>query len=53
MAEMRKAWRKLVRDTHPDQMIARGVPEEAVKLAEKKMVAINLAWDEINERGAT
>ena len=50
--ELRKAWRKLVRETHPDQMIARGVPAEAVKLAEKKMVAINRAWDKISERGS-
>ncbi|MCA1774458.1 MAG: molecular chaperone DjiA, partial [Loktanella sp.] len=35
MDDIRKAWRNLVRDTHPDRMIARGVPEEAVKLAEK------------------
>ncbi len=49
-ADMRKAWRQLVRDTHPDRMMARGVPQEAVKMAEKKMVAINRAWDEINER---
>jgi hypothetical protein len=26
------------------------VPQEAVKMAEKRMVAINRAWDEINER---
>ncbi|MBU2993902.1 molecular chaperone DjiA [Octadecabacter sp. 1_MG-2023] len=52
MTEIRRAWRKLVRETHPDQMMARGVPEEAVKLAEKRMIAINLAWDEINERAA-
>ncbi len=45
--DVRAAWRKLVRDTHPDQMIARGVPEEAVKLAERRMVAINRAWEEI------
>ena len=51
-AEIRKAWRQLVRDTHPDRMIARGVPEEAIKLAEKRMIAINRAWDEINERSA-
>ncbi len=50
MADMRKAWRQLVRDTHPDRMMARGVPQEAVKMAEKRMVAINRAWDEINER---
>ncbi len=47
MDEVRKAWRQLVRETHPDQMMARGVPEEAVKLAERRMVAINRAWEEI------
>ena len=46
--EIRKVWRQLVRDTHPDAMMARGVPEEAVRLAEKKMIDINRAWDEIN-----
>jgi len=51
MTEMRKIWRQLVRETHPDSMIARGVPREAVKMAEKRMIAINRAWDEINERG--
>lgn len=50
MAEVRKSWRQLVRDTHPDRMMARGVPEEAVKMAEKRMIAINRAWAEINER---
>jgi DnaJ like chaperone protein len=48
LPEIRKVWRKLVRDTHPDAMIARGVPEEAIRLAEKKMIDINRAWDEIN-----
>ncbi|PUB18676.1 J domain-containing protein [Yoonia sediminilitoris] len=49
MDEVRAAWRKLVRETHPDRMIARGVPEEAIKLAEKRMVAINRAWEQIKE----
>lgn len=49
-SEIRAAWRKLVRETHPDQMLARGVPPEAVKMAEKRMIAINRAWDEINDR---
>jgi len=52
ISEIRRAWRQLVRDTHPDSMAARGVPEEAVKLAEKRMIAINLAWDEINGKAA-
>ncbi|WP_299351324.1 molecular chaperone DjiA [uncultured Shimia sp.] len=51
LEEIRKVWRKLVRETHPDSMIARGVPEEAVKLAEKRMSDINRAWDEINGSG--
>ncbi len=46
--EIRKHWRQLVRETHPDAMIARGVPEEAIRLAEKKMIDINRAWDQIN-----
>ncbi len=52
LPQIRKAWRKVVRDSHPDQMMARGVPPEAIKLAEKRMVAINRAWEEINEEAA-
>ncbi len=52
MAEIRKVWRQLVRETHPDAMMARGVPEEAIRLAEKKMIDINRAWDEINGAAA-
>lgn len=48
LPDIRKVWRQLVRETHPDAMLARGVPEEAVRLAEKKMIDINRAWDEIN-----
>lgn len=48
LEDIRKVWRQLVRDNHPDQMIARGVPEEAVQLAQKRMVDINHAWDEIS-----
>ncbi|MFQ5438608.1 MAG: DnaJ family molecular chaperone, partial [Paracoccaceae bacterium] len=42
------AWRRAVRETHPDRMIARGVPEEAVNLATAKLVAINRAWEDIS-----
>lgn len=53
LEDIRRIWRGLVRDTHPDRMLARGVPEEAVKLAERRLVAINRAWDEIRaERAA-
>ena len=45
--DIRLAWRKLVRENHPDAMMARGVPEEAVRLAEKRMIDINRAWESI------
>lgn len=46
--EVRSAWRRAVRESHPDVMIARGVPEEAMKLAEKRLIAVNRAWEEIS-----
>lgn len=52
LEDTRKAWRALVRETHPDRMMARGVPEEAVKLAEKRLIAINRAWETISEGAA-
>lgn len=47
--EIRRVWRQLVRDSHPDRMQARGVPPEAVRLAEKRLKDINRAWEEISE----
>jgi len=52
LAAVRKRYRDMVRETHPDRMMARGVPAEAMRLVEKRMVDINRAWDEIQaERG--
>ena len=47
--DIRAAWRAEVRDSHPDRLMARGVPEEAVKLAEKRLIAVNRAWEQINQ----
>lgn len=52
LAEARVAWRALVKDSHPDAMIARGVPPEALKLAERRLMLVNAAWREIEERQA-
>ncbi|NRA99414.1 MAG: molecular chaperone DjiA [Rhodobacteraceae bacterium] len=52
MEEIRAAWRAAVRESHPDRMMARGVPEEAIKMAEKRMIAINRAWEEITASAA-
>jgi DnaJ like chaperone protein len=48
--QIRATWRQLVRDSHPDRMIARGVPEEAIKLSERRLIDINRAWEEIAAR---
>ena len=47
--QVRQAWRRAVRESHPDRMIARGLPEEAIKLAEKRLIAVNAAWEEISD----
>lgn len=52
LADARRAWRDLVRETHPDQMIGRGVPIEAVRLAEARLAAINRAWERISAGAA-
>lgn len=44
MEEARAAWRQLVKDNHPDALVARGLPKEAVLMAEKRMIDINRAW---------
>jgi DnaJ like chaperone protein len=49
---VRAAWKQAVRDSHPDRLIARGVPPEAVELAGRRMIDINAAWEEINGKRA-
>jgi DnaJ like chaperone protein len=50
--DIRAAWKRAVRESHPDRMQARGVPPEAVKLAERRLIAINAAWEEISRSRA-
>ena len=44
---VRARWRQLVRDTHPDRLVARGLPEEAVKLATRRLARINEAYERV------
>ncbi|MCX7889082.1 MAG: molecular chaperone DjiA [Rhodobacteraceae bacterium] len=46
----RAAWKQAVRDNHPDVLAARGLPAEALRLAEARLVAVNRAWEEISRR---
>ncbi|MEM7057318.1 MAG: molecular chaperone DjiA [Pseudomonadota bacterium] len=46
-ADLRRHWRSLVRELHPDQMVGRGVPIEAQRLAEQRLAAVNDAYETI------
>ncbi len=47
-------YRALVRENHPDSLIARGVPGEFIDMATRKLAAINTAYKQIvRERGLT
>jgi DnaJ like chaperone protein len=52
IADVRAAWKRAVKDNHPDRMLARGVPVEAIKLAERRLIALNAAWEEISTKEA-
>ena len=50
--EIKAKYRTLIRENHPDVLMAKGVPQEFIDLANKKMAVINAAYDRIeNERG--
>jgi DnaJ like chaperone protein len=50
--DVKRAYHALVRENHPDSMIARGVPADFVRLATEKLAAINGAYEAIKrERG--
>jgi DnaJ like chaperone protein len=52
--ELRQTYRRLVRENHPDSLMARGVPQEFIKLATDKLAAINNAYEKIRaERGVS
>jgi DnaJ like chaperone protein len=52
MDEIKKHYRALVRELHPDKQIAAGVPEEMVKLANDRLSRITAAYAEIEKARA-
>jgi DnaJ like chaperone protein len=49
---LKRHYRKLAAEYHPDREIARGLPPEAIKIATERLAAINAAWERIAaERG--
>ncbi len=50
--KIKKTYRTLIRENHPDTLIAQGMPQEFIDVANEKMAAINAAYDVIEtERG--
>jgi len=47
LAEIRRRYRKLVVENHPDKLIARGMPPEFVAIANERLAAINGAFERI------
>ena len=46
-AEVKRVYRSLVAEHHPDRLIAKGVPEELIDVATGRMAAINQAYARI------
>lgn len=47
LTTVKAAYRKLVRENHPDALIAKGLPQEFIDLAQEKMSALNTAYERI------
>jgi DnaJ like chaperone protein len=44
-SEVKKAYRRLLNQHHPDKLVAKGLPEEMMTLAEQKTIEIKRAYD--------
>ncbi len=47
--DIKKKWRQLVRENHPDVLTAKGLPSEAIVLATSRLSKINKAWEIISK----
>ncbi|MFX4299963.1 TerB family tellurite resistance protein [Pseudosulfitobacter pseudonitzschiae] len=45
ITEIRSAWRQLVKENHPDKLIAQGLPKEMIKLANARISDLNKAYE--------
>lgn len=48
-AEVKKAYRRLMNQHHPDKLVAKGLPEEMIKLATEKTQEIKTAYELIKK----
>ena len=45
--DLKKAYYKLIKENHPDKLMANGVPQEFIEIANEKLAVINTAYDRI------
>lgn len=50
LEEIRAHHRRLVRENHPDRLMAEGLPQEAIEVATDKLARINAAWDRVRKQ---
>jgi len=48
-AEVKKAFRKLVSQYHPDKLVSQGLPEEMMDMAKNRVREINVAYEQIKK----
>ncbi|HEY3858451.1 MAG TPA: co-chaperone DjlA [Gammaproteobacteria bacterium] len=48
-AEIKTAYRRLMKENHPDKLVARGLPENMIRLAQEKVQQINVAYDAVKQ----
>ncbi|AUX92354.1 co-chaperone DjlA [Mixta gaviniae] len=46
---IKRAWRKLMAEHHPDKLVAKGLPPEMMEMAKQKAQEIQAAWDLIRK----
>lgn len=50
MTEVKKAYRRLMSQHHPDKLVSRGLPDEMIELATKKTQEIRKAYELVKEQ---
>ena len=48
-SEIKRAYRKLVSQYHPDKLVSRGLPEEMMQMAKARVRDINTAYDQVKQ----
>jgi DnaJ like chaperone protein len=48
-AEIKKSYRRLMSQHHPDKLVSKGLPEEMIKVAEQRTHEIRTAYEKIKE----